>query len=177
MSSYEDLFPLHARSTIAISGGGVFSQVLYFEYEDRGGEYHARVKGDASFEQEELDLLSANMQEFLDGERNYVNREPVFPEVKLVDIGFVTPMHPFHCFVVQFSGPTREGRNTYRSEFPPEDPLEYDIHSVYMFPPRTRVVGVSTEMEYWIAGNTIVFWAPRGCTLGNLEEITFEFDA
>ncbi len=159
---------------MTISRDGEFYQVIYYDYEDLAGEYFAQLEGDEAFSQEEVGLLHENMQGFLDEERNLLNGKRVYPEVKVVDIDFRDRRHPFHCFVINFAGEMQSGLNTYRSELPPEDPLEYTIHSVYQFPQRTKIQEVITKMHYQVVGNLILFWASKGQSLGMLEEITFQ---
>ena len=125
--------------------------------------------------QNEIELIHANMAEFLAAEKVYINGNRVEQEIIHVDIGLRgRPDMVFFQWVIKFSGKTLKEINSLVSDVE-EELAEYDIEVMYLFPAKTRILEVSTPMEYEIRGPLLFVWGQKGDTLGGHEEVHFQF--
>ena len=165
--------PIFAQAFFMGSKEGVIKQVLQYDYHDPGCYYKNLFQNEKEYEKE-LTKLFQNMQIFLDEETNFINGERIYPEVKMIDLGFrgeVDTM-PFITWIIEFSGKFKKGINEYEA-ITPEEELEYNCRSLWSFPENTRVIKIETKMEYEIIDNHVVFWAYKGQVIGGKELIRF----
>jgi len=169
----DNVRPLFAQTFFCGSKSGVIKQILQFDYYDPECYYKNLISNEKELDRE-LTKLSTNMQIFLNEETNIINEQQIYPEVKLIDIGFrgeVDTM-PFITWVIEFSGKFKKGLNIYKA-ITPEEKLEYNCRSIWSFPENTRIIRIDTKMLYEIMGNHIIFWANKDQVIGGKEQINF----
>ncbi len=177
-----DLDPVHGRSVISVTHAGEeihFSQVLQYDYIDASDDchYHGRITTDPAFHASEIATLKNNMQAFLDAETNTVNGSIVPLRVTGASIGFRTrPELPFFTWLVTWHGKAAApgtGVNVYEARVEPAT-LEYDVQSIYLFPPGARVVDIESSLSWTCpAGNVIVYTAREGDRVDELERVSW----
>lgn len=174
------LEPLYATSIIHVAHPGTglveFSQVLSYDYADatQGQPYFQAMK-DGSFLNQEIAEIEANMQQFLDEEEDFVNGTRVYPHVASTAIDFKTDRRQFaYTWLISFSGPESEdGTEVYEARIVPTD-LEYDVKSIYIFPPNARVVEVASSIETRNdLKNVVEFRGRKGEHLDTIERLSW----
>ncbi|MHA1269789.1 MAG: hypothetical protein ACTSPY_08405 [Candidatus Helarchaeota archaeon] len=169
----ENIEPIFAQAFFCGSKEGTIKEVLQFDYHDPDC-YYKNLEKNSKELNKELTKLSLNMQQFLDEETNYINKQQIFPKVKLIDIGFRGEIDtmPFITWIIEFKGIFKKGLNIYEATTPEEE-LEYNCRSIWSFIENTRIIKIKTKMYYEIMGNHIIFWANKGQIIGGKEIIRF----
>lgn len=150
-----NLEPISALGFFSVSPRLEIHQVIVFDYIDTSGEY-AKLMEDEENSQQELRMLAANMQSFLDKEEVVINGLRVRPRVVGVDVGFRgSPEDVYIVYLVYFRGKPVKGENYYENVY--EDEIaEYPIAAYWLFPPRSRVKSVEMSGEISMLGPNIV---------------------
>ncbi len=154
--------------------GGLFHQILVFDYYDPGHYYMDLLNKPERFN-EELERLTNNMQHYLDEEEIYINGRPSKPRVESTDLVFRgTPVRPSVVFTITFRGRLRRGRNVYEEYYEAET-LEYDYEAYWLFPPGSKVLEVKVDTRYEVLkpGNRLVIWGRKGERVSGYEMIVF----
>lgn len=167
--------PIHAHSFFTISLGGVFSQILVFDYMDREHHYYGLLENEEKYH-EELENLLVSMNEILSEEEIRVNGEKVEAEALTVNLDFRGAAElPTLTFYIEFYGKLERGLNSYECSYE-GGVAEYD-YEIYWFLPRGfRIVEVKFSGEYEVlAERLLAIWVRRGEKYRGYERITFEF--
>ncbi|TFF63735.1 MAG: hypothetical protein EU521_00480 [Promethearchaeota archaeon] len=172
MSLFDDeVNPIFAQAFFAGSRNGTIKEFLQFDYHDPACFYKTLEQ-----DQKELDIeltkLSTNMQTFLDQEKNAINDQQVFPEVKFIDLGFRGETMPFITWIIEFNATFNKGLNEYAA-ITPEEKLDYNCRSLWTFTEGTRIIKIETPMNYEICENHVAFWASKNDVIGGKEIIRF----
>jgi hypothetical protein len=123
----------------------------------------------------EAEMLSINMQKFLDAEQIFINGQRVEQKILHVDIGLRGAADiPYLRWVIFFQGQHQSGVNTLASKVE-EETAEYDIEVLYLWPKNTEIKEVITPMEFEIRGPLLLVWSRKGDLVGGYEEVKFEF--
>jgi len=173
--SGEEVFPIYAQGFFVVCRGGLFHQILVFDYYDPGHYYMDLLSKPELFEGE-LERLGLNMQRYLDEEEIYINGKPSKPQVESVDVTFRgTPVRPSVVFTITFRGKLHRGRNVYEEYYEAET-LEYDYEAYWLFPPGVKVLEVKVDTKYEILepGNRLIIWGGKGEKVSGYEMIAFK---
>jgi hypothetical protein len=166
--------PLFASSYFTISPALQIYQVVCYDYADPNG-YYERILHDPVAFAKETEMLSNNMQEFLDAEEIFINGQRVEQEILHVDIGLRGAADiPFIKWVIFFQGQVQPGINSLASNVEKEV-SEYDIEVLYLWPSETKIKEVITPMNYEIRGPLLLVWSRKGDIVGGYEEVSFDF--
>lgn len=166
--------PIHAHSFFTLSLGGTFSQVLVFDYLDKGRYYYGLLEDERSYE-EELSRLLASMNELLREEEVIVNEKRVEVEALTVNLDFRGAAElPTITFYIEFAGKLKPREvNVYECSYE-SGIADYD-YEVYWFLPRgSRIVGARFSGEYEVLGDRmLVVWVRRGERYEGYERVEF----
>ncbi len=173
MKKGDDIIPIHAQGFFIVSRNGLVTQIVRFDYYDTKG-YYSQLYHKPQDYQKEILRLQNNMQQALDEEKVFINKERVYPKVQLVNIehnGFED--NPYITFIIQFKGKLTKGLNTYENYY--EDTIaEYDYEVYWVFPPRSEVIEVVSSSDYDVIDNRIVYlWSRKGDKIKGYEKISF----
>jgi hypothetical protein len=164
--------PLFASSVFTISSELEVYQVITYDYRDSEGVYEKLLEDEEAL-QDEINKIHANMAEFLDAEKVFINDKRVEQKILHVDIGLRgSPKIPFFQWIVHFQGIPKEGQNSLTSMVD-EELAEYDIEVLYLFPSGTRIIEVETPMEYETRNSFLFVWAQKGDKVGGHEAVRF----
>lgn len=166
--------PIFGYCFFTVATDGFFTESIVFEYSDPDREYE-RVLKDEQLLREELRVLKANMQSFIDEERLRVNGVEVKPKVVDVDVGFTDSVErPYINFIVVFNAPLRlGGLNVYEDEYEPEE-AEYDYIVKWVLPRGGRVVEADFGFEYVVGpDNVLRFRVRKGEVTPGRERMVF----
>ncbi|MHA1594770.1 MAG: hypothetical protein ACTSXJ_07020 [Candidatus Baldrarchaeia archaeon] len=169
----EEIIPLHAQTFFVVTRSGEIIQFLEYDYYDPNEYYKELTHKEEEFIRE-IEKLWANMQQFMDECKIYINGEEVRAEVVFTDIqhrGASTV--PYVIWIIVARGKFRSGVNEYRV-ICEEEKLEYDCEAFWVFPHGTRILSVKTYMNYDVYDNLIILWARKGDIIGGEEIIKFE---
>uniref|UniRef100_A0A7C3SL16 Uncharacterized protein n=1 Tax=Thermofilum pendens TaxID=2269 RepID=A0A7C3SL16_THEPE len=167
------LEPLSAIGFFSVSRRLEVYQVIVFDYIDASGEY-AQIVEDEEKLHRELEILTANMQGFLDEEEVVINGERVRPRVLSVDVGFRgTPEEVYIAFFIYFKGKPVKGENYYENIYE-EEVTEYPISAYWLFPPGSRVKSVEMSGDVaLLAPNIVAVKLEEGERVQGYERIVF----
>uniref|UniRef100_A0A7C3WKQ3 Uncharacterized protein n=1 Tax=Thermofilum pendens TaxID=2269 RepID=A0A7C3WKQ3_THEPE len=168
-----DLEPLSAIGFFSVSRRLEVYQVIVFDYLDTSGEY-AQIVEDEERLQRELEMLSSNMQKFLDNEEVVINGKRVKPRVLSVDVGFRgTPEEVYITFFIYFKGKPVKGENYYENIYE-EEVAEYPISAYWFFPPgsHVKIVDMSGDIAL-LAPNIVAVKLEEGEKIQGYERIVF----
>jgi len=170
-----NLKPIFASSIITITASGNFLQYLTYDYQEATGEYYNRIREDDDFYLNELDMISLNMQSFMEDLPNTINGHTVIPKVIHAEIDFKNETLPYFYWILKFNGPIKVGLNQYESVMSNEK-LDYDVTSIYMFDGNLYPVSVQSSLHYEVLKNEriVKYWAYKGETVGPKEILRFE---
>ncbi|MFX1318555.1 MAG: hypothetical protein ACFE9D_03910 [Promethearchaeota archaeon] len=164
--------PLFASSVFSISPALEVYQVIIYDYHDPEGVYE-RILKDQEALQQEVNMIQANMTEFLAAEKVFINDKRVNQKLLHVDIGLRgSPQIAYFQWIVHFQGTPRDGKNELSSDVE-EELAEYDIDVLYLFPVGTRIIEVETPMEYVIRNPFLFVWGRKGDSVGGYEAVRF----
>ncbi|RLE82568.1 MAG: hypothetical protein DRJ51_01010 [Thermoprotei archaeon] len=170
-SSFEKVEPIHALGFFNLLRDGIVNQIVIFDYYDPGEYYWSKFQSHEL--EDELEIISENMQEFLDEEEVKINGEEVHPCVKEVDLIFRRKKYPSIIFFIEFAGILRSGLNTYENRYG-ETVTEYDYEFYWIMPPDFRIREVLVDGDYNISGNILMVWVSKGSLIKGYEKIVFE---
>jgi len=167
------MIPVYAYGFFNVCSDGTVIQHVIFSYVDPLRKYASIVK-DVERLRREIDLVSNNMQRFLDNEDVRINDVIVYPKVVATWIGFSgSEKRPYIEFLIVFKGSLRRGINVYEDRYEP-DIAEYDYSVVWVFPQGSRIVDVDVGFEYEIINDNILrFNVPEGSEVPGYERISF----
>jgi hypothetical protein len=166
--------PLFASSVFSVTSNMEVYQVINYDYRDSDRMYE-KILEDEEALQIELEKIHSNMAEFLAAEKVYINGSRVEQKIVHVDIGLRgTPEIAYFQWVIQFQGNTSTEENVLASVVE-EEPAEYDIEVLYLFPPNTKILDVETPMMFEIRGPLLFVWAQKGDIVGGHESVRFQF--
>lgn len=168
-----NLEPISALGFFSVSRRLEIHQVVVFDYIDTSGEY-AKLMKDEESAQQELRMLAANMQSFLDKEEVVINGLKVRPRVVGVDVGFRgSPEDVYIVFLIYFRGKPVKGENYYENVYE-DEVAEYPIAAYWLFPPRSRVKSVEMSGEVSMLGpNVVAVRIEEGEKIHGYERIIF----
>ncbi len=165
------LTPLHAQSFVNVSRDGQINQILVYDFYDPGEEYTKLMRNNKNRFIQEVERLWDVMQEILDREEHRINGVRVKPEVIFADIQFRgSPNLPYIYWVITVKAPVKKGVNVFEVE-EEEEKLEYDVEVQWVFPEDSKVLEVTSKMEYDIYDNLVVLWARTGDIVGGKERV------
>lgn len=156
---------------------GLVDQIVVFDYYDRG-KFYWSIAGDRVKLSKEVELLSSNMQYFLNKEEIYINGFRTYPRVVSVDIGFRgKPQYPYVIFHVVFRGELKRGVNIYENHYE-EEIAEYDYYVSWFLPHSAKVIKADFRVPYVVDcdGRVISLKTMKGCKVGGHELIVFKID-
>lgn len=167
------MIPVYAYGFFNVCNDGTVVQHIIFNYVDPSKKYSSIIRNPAKL-REEIELLSGNMQKFLDSEDVRINGVRVYPKVTATWVGFSGSIErPYIEFLITFKGTLREGINTYEDRYEP-DIAEYDYSVVWVFPQGSKIVDVDVGFEYEVVGGNILrFNVPEGSETPGYERISF----
>ncbi len=173
LSDIDMVVPVHADSFFSVSSTGEIHERLCFEYVDPEG-YYRHVLNDEPLFAAEVERLADNMQYFLDRERVEINGVRVRSVVRYCDIFLKGDTDVVGVvYLIDFSGKMAPGHNRIETWLERED-APYDFEIIWRFPVGTKVVGVTTELEYEVyGGDLMVLWAFEGDHVGGYEQLEF----
>ena len=166
--------PLFASSIFSIATNLEVYQVINYDYSDPDRVYENILEDEKAL-QDEIELIHANMAEFLAAEKVYINDRLVVQDIVHVDIGLRgKPEFVYFQWVTKFQGKPVKVINSLASEVEKEQ-VEYDIEVLYLFPAKTQILEVITPMEYEIREPLLFVWGQKGDNVGGYEEVRFQF--
>jgi len=171
--SEDFVIPIHAQGFFVVCSDGTVHQVVTFDYYDPD-QYYAELEEEGGLE-EELEVMAARMQSFLDEEVVKISGKRVRPTVEMVDLVYRgSRTRPSVTFVIMFRGRLTPGLNRYENEYESEV-VEYDYEVYWLLPPGARVVEVELDgVVDVIDGRIVVARVARGERLRGKEVIVFE---
>jgi len=172
-----ELKPIYGYGFFNVRENGLVDETIIFLYSDPDA-YYKRVMRDRSKYAREIEILSRNMQYFLDEEKVYINNERVYPILGRVDIGVAGLDNiAYIIFSIYFKGVLKKGLNTYVNEYEQET-SEYDYTVYWFFPENARIVNAVLNVPYEVIlyGRGLRFTVYRGTRLPGREEIIFEIN-
>jgi len=174
MKEEPEIKPVHGQAFFTLSYGGVFQQILVFDYLDPTKYYYRILHDEAAYKAEMQKLLNS-MNNLLSREEILVNGERVEAEALAINLDFRgAPERPTITYYIEFAGelnPDRE--NVYENRYEPGI-AEYDYEVYWFFPRKTRIVEVVTDTEYEIYDERfLILWARTGDRYGGYERIKF----
>ncbi|MEM2009486.1 MAG: hypothetical protein QXW45_06255 [Thermosphaera sp.] len=167
--------PVYANGFFIVQEDGIFNEIILYEYYDPSQYYASIVENDERLE-EEIELLTRNMQFYLDLEKVMVNGVESPPVVLNVSIGFRgSSTRPYVTFLISFKGKLVRGFNTYENYYDKEV-AEYDYEVVWLFPVRARVIEADLGFPYLVegGGRVLRFGVRKGSQIRGYEKIVFE---
>lgn len=169
-----EVTPLFASSYFTISPTLEIYQIVCYDYADPDG-YYERILHDSAAFVKEAEMLTKNMQKFLDEEQIFINGQHVEQEILHVDIGLRGAADiPYIKWVIFFQGQVQPGVNTLASNVD-EEVSEYDIEVLYLWPSETQIKKVVTPMNFEVRGPLLLVWSRKGDKVGGYEEVSFDF--
>lgn len=169
--------PKYAQGLFFMHESGLVDQIIIFDYHDRDRSYWNMLR-DRTKLSEEIELLSSNMQLFLNEEEVYINGARTYPRVVSVDIGFRgEPESPYVVFHIVFHGELRRGLNVYENKYE-EEIAEYDYHVSWILPHGAKVIRAGFRVPHIVDcdGRVIHFKVMKGCRIGGAEYIIFKIN-
>ncbi len=154
---------------------GLIDQIVIFDYFDYDGFYWHLVKDHVKLSRE-IELLSSNMQYFLDKEEVFINGSRTYPRVVSTDLGFRGgPEYPYIVFYIVFRGELRDGVNVYENRYD-EEIAEYDYTVSWFLPHNARVLKADFKVPYRVDcdGRVLSFTVFKGTRIGGRELIVFK---
>lgn len=166
--------PTHAHGFFWVSREGIVNQTVVFDYYDDKGYYASILHKPDEYEQEMIKLL-CSMQNLLDQEKILMNNIKCKPKVLTVSLDHRGLENlPCITFLITFKGKIKVGLNTYEN-FYEKGIVEYDYEAYWVFPKRTKILGVESSIEYEIvAKNILIMRARRGDRYSGYEKILFD---
>ena len=165
--------PIHAQGIFIVCKSGEITQIINFDYADKG-LYYARLADENKLE-EELERIGVNMQEFLNEEKVLINNTRVFPTVYGVDLNFRGELtYPTVTIIIKFHGDLKVGEINQYLNIYERTRAEYDYEIYWIFPVNTKIVKAKLDGDYDIRGNILYVWIERGKKIYGREEIYFK---
>ncbi|MGQ4832267.1 MAG: hypothetical protein ACP6IS_00050 [Candidatus Asgardarchaeia archaeon] len=165
----EKIVPTHGVAYFLVTKTEI-NEILEFTYWDPQS-YYAKILDNPEKYEKEINTLWRNMQIFLDEELIKINDKIIKPEVNFVGIvprGFIDVTSII--YYIKMSCPLKEGKNTFIT-ITKEETTEYDFDIFWFFPARSKIIKVTTKLEYEWKENKLLLWARKGKLVGGQEEI------
>ena len=167
------MIPVYAHGFFNVCKDGTIVQHIIFNYVDPSKKY-AQIIRDSKELERELQVVSSNMQRFLDSEEVLINGVRVYPKVTSTWIGLSgSAERPYIEFLIVFKGGFKPGINTYEDRYEP-DIAEYDYSVSWVFPQGSRIIEANVGFDYEVIGNNVLrFSVPEGSETPGYEKISF----
>lgn len=164
---------IHAQSFFTIGLGGVFQQVLIYDYFDEEHHYYRLLEDEEEY-RVEMERLIDSMNGLLSEEEVRINGEKTGAEVLTVSLDFRgAPELPTLTFYIEFKGRLRKGVNEYLCLYD-SGTAEYDYEVFWFFPHGVRILEVEMSGEHEVLGERMLFsWVRRGWRYVGREKIRF----
>lgn len=164
--------PVYASAFFNVSLDGI-KYVLIFDYIDPAG-YYKRILGDENLLKRELELVTNNMQSFLDEEEILINGEKASAEVLLTDIGLRgEPSRAYILFIIEIRSRLKKGINIYENKYEREV-FGYDYTAYWIFPRGAKIYEAMLGGSVDIIENIVVVKGSKGDISPGYERIKFE---
>ncbi|MEM4971138.1 MAG: hypothetical protein QXE01_07805 [Sulfolobales archaeon] len=164
--------PIYASAFFNVSLDGI-RYVLIFDYIDPAG-YYKRILSDKDLLKREVELVTSNMQSFLDEEEILINGGKVGAEILLADIGLRgEPSRAYISFIIEIRCRLKRGINIYENRYEREE-FEYDYSAYWIFPRGSKIYEALLGGSVDIIGNIVVVKGSKGDISPGYERIRFE---
>ena len=170
------MIPVYAHGLFTVCKDGTVLQHIIFNYVDPSKKYK-QIINDPERLEEELRIISKNMQNFLDSEEVLINGVRTYPKVRSVWVGLSgSADRPYIELLITFKGELKPGINIYEDKYEP-DIAEYDYAVTWVFPEDSRIIEVDVGFDYVMNGNVLRFSVPEGSETPGYEKISFYLES
>jgi hypothetical protein len=178
--AYTALEPIFAASRMHVGRNGHFTQIMTYDYRDKGqktkfgSDYWAFLENPLNM-QNELTIYQENLQGFLDAEKNYINGHAITQKIQHCSIQFRTRKDVSVQWIIEFGHPFKDGLNIYENMIEVET-LEYPIYSIYILEEGLRIAEIRSKLSYTIeeSRRIIEFRGKTGEQIGPQEMMHFQ---
>jgi hypothetical protein len=164
--------PIYASAIFNVSLEGI-RYSLTFDYVDPVG-YYKKILENTDLFKKEIELVTSNMQGFLNEEDIVINGKKVSAEIILTDLGLRgEPNRAYILFIIEIKCRLERGLNIYENRYEREE-FEYDYAAYWIFPRGTKIYEAILGGSIYVIGNSIVVRGSRGDISPGYERIKFK---